>query len=303
MLVLERANDEAVGVSSSVTKSDLEDAFTTDSGREQARSITIRQDERLIAIWSIYFDKADRFFAGVAIDPELPDDFADDLRARGYVWTEQASRDNLSFFGLDKARLMGWAWSTDQETIDAMEAAGYENERCYIDMIVDLPLAEPVNAPADVTVRQLDLGDLTTDDAKLAHEIITETFRDHHDFIERTFEVFMQRRTDSHAFDPQGWFVAEIDGKPAGVSIHDNSYVETKNAAYIANLGTLRWARGRGVAKALLADSFARAQAQGRSQVKLNVDAESPTGATHLYEKVGMRRDKVGFVFQKHFSL
>ncbi|MEZ5089508.1 MAG: GNAT family N-acetyltransferase [Micropruina sp.] len=66
------------------------------------------------------------------------------------------------------------------------------------------------------------------------------------------------------------------------------------DADYVANLGVLRSGRGRGVAKALLHAAFARAQADGRAAVRLHVDAESPTGATRLYESVGMYRRVVG---------
>ena len=68
------------------------------------------------------------------------------------------------------------------------------------------------------------------------------------------------------------------------------------------HLGVLREGRGRGVAKALLHASFARYAADGRAAVKLHVDADSPTGATHLYESVGMYRRLVGYDYHKHLG-
>jgi mycothiol synthase len=54
-------------------------------------------------------------------------------------------------------------------------------------------------------------------------------------------------------------------------------------------LGVLAPWRGRGIAGALLRRSFATFAGRGLRQVLLSVDAENPTGATRLYERVGMR--------------
>ena len=47
--------------------------------------------------------------------------------------------------------------------------------------------------------------------------------------------------------------------------------------------------RGRGIAPALLHRSFAAFAARGLRRVRLNVDAQNVTGATAVYERVGMR--------------
>lgn len=47
--------------------------------------------------------------------------------------------------------------------------------------------------------------------------------------------------------------------------------------------------RGRGIGAALLSRSFASFAARGLRRVMVNVDAENPTGATAVYERVGMR--------------
>lgn len=57
--------------------------------------------------------------------------------------------------------------------------------------------------------------------------------------------------------------------------------------AYIDKLATRADQRGRGLAQALLADSFATARAHGCTRSTLSTD--SRTGALGLYEKVGMR--------------
>ena len=49
----------------------------------------------------------------------------------------------------------------------------------------------------------------------------------------------------------------------------------------------LRWRRRR-LALALLLHSFRELRGRGRKRVTLGVDAENTTGATRLYERVGM---------------
>jgi ribosomal protein S18 acetylase RimI-like enzyme len=56
--------------------------------------------------------------------------------------------------------------------------------------------------------------------------------------------------------------------------------------AFIARLATRQDQRGRGLAQALLVDSFAAGAAHGAIVSELSTD--SRTGALSLYEKVGM---------------
>jgi ribosomal protein S18 acetylase RimI-like enzyme len=58
---------------------------------------------------------------------------------------------------------------------------------------------------------------------------------------------------------------------------------------WVDELGVLVSHRGRGIGEALLRRSFGVFAGRGVRHVLLNVDAENPTGATALYERVGMR--------------
>jgi ribosomal protein S18 acetylase RimI-like enzyme len=57
--------------------------------------------------------------------------------------------------------------------------------------------------------------------------------------------------------------------------------------------------RRRGIAEALLRAAFAEFFRRGELRVALGVDAESPTGATRLYERVGMRVFSRTVVYEK----
>lgn len=60
--------------------------------------------------------------------------------------------------------------------------------------------------------------------------------------------------------------------------------------AYVSLVGTVPSARGRGLAAAALARTIGLATRSGEYDViELDVDSDSPTGATRLYERVGFR--------------
>jgi ribosomal protein S18 acetylase RimI-like enzyme len=68
---------------------------------------------------------------------------------------------------------------------------------------------------------------------------------------------------------------------------------DAPDGSYVEYLGVLPSARGRGVARSLLATVIADAAARGRNRVGLEVDADSPTGADRLYVSMGWRTDYV----------
>ncbi len=63
----------------------------------------------------------------------------------------------------------------------------------------------------------------------------------------------------------------------------------SEDHGWVDQLGVLAPARGRGIGAALLRRSFAMFAGRGLRRALLSVDAENPTGATRLYERVGMR--------------
>lgn len=90
--------------------------------------------------------------------------------------------------------------------------------------------------------------------------------------------------------DPTQWLIAEHEGRAVGYARGSNRYA-SEGCGYVASLGVVREARGQGVARALLTARFADDSARGRIATVLHVDAENPTGATRLYESVGMGVD------------
>jgi ribosomal protein S18 acetylase RimI-like enzyme len=83
-----------------------------------------------------------------------------------------------------------------------------------------------------------------------------------------------------------------LDGEPVGICVGDSSRAEF-GATYVRTLGVIPSARGRGIARWLLRCAAADAARAGLRSVALAVDSENTTGATALYESVGMRAVQV----------
>jgi len=81
--------------------------------------------------------------------------------------------------------------------------------------------------------------------------------------------------------------VTDADDVIVATAVMVNSGDADHREGFLPRLATRFDHRGRGLAQALLVDSFAAARAYGATGVWLTTD--SRTGALGLYEKVGMR--------------
>ena len=121
------------------------------------------------------------------------------------------------------------------------------------------------------------------------HAASSTAFLDHFDFTALEFEQWREHRRGGTE-DPTQWIVAERDGQIVGYAMGSNRFA-SEDCGYVASIGVLREHRGRGVARALLRARMADDIGRGFISTILHVDAASPTGATALYESVGMVAD------------
>jgi mycothiol synthase len=102
---------------------------------------------------------------------------------------------------------------------------------------------------------------------------------------------------DGPRFDPSLWFLACEGDQIAGVSL--NVYDSSSHSGWIDHLGVRAAWRKRGIGKALLLYSFGEFYRRGVRCIKLRVDAQSKTNATHLYESVGMLVTQQYHIYKK----
>ena len=144
----------------------------------------------------------------------------------------------------------------------------------------------PGPAPDGVTIRRF-----RPEDDETVRRVSNETFGDHWGSTPLDADRWRAEYADAKSFRPRHSFVAEIDGRIVGYLLTAEFEGETQArgypTGYVSRIGTVRAARGRGIASALLAHTMADLAAHGYPFADLAVDADSPTGAGRLYERAG----------------
>jgi ribosomal protein S18 acetylase RimI-like enzyme len=140
---------------------------------------------------------------------------------------------------------------------------------------------------------------VTEADLRDVHAALEDAWRDHWESSPTTFDEWWARHSQNPNLDLSTWFMIRAGGEVAAATRNEPN---RNGGGYIAALGVRRAHRGKGYAKALLLHSFRVFFERGMPRVTLGVDAESPTGATHLYEKVGMHVELENIVFEKRIA-
>ena len=191
-----------------------------------------------------------------------------------------------------------------------LEERGFAEVRRYWRMKVDHWSVDALgldDAPSVGAQARADAADLasrgyilrpfrdTDEELRGLHEAHSAAFVDHFDFTPLDLEAwvgYVSGQTD----DRTQWLVVEHDGRIVAYAQGANRYA-ADDCGYVASVGVVGEHRGQGLARALLRARMADDVARGLISTILHVDAESPTGATALYESVGMVVDSefVGF--------
>lgn len=155
-----------------------------------------------------------------------------------------------------------------------------------------------MHRPLDTPVPDVVLGEgleLVTLRAELSESVRlahNDAFRDHWGSEPRDEEAWGFTVNDPQARpDLSGVVLDRATGLVAGYQLasHDPEGAASRgfSEGYTELLGVRRQFRGRGVARALLADAMRRFAAAGLEVASLDVDSENQTGALALYEKMG----------------
>ncbi len=172
--------------------------------------------------------------------------------------------------------------ATTSDADDFYGRRGFHTVRRFRRMAIELGEAPDPAPPAGVTVRPLAPGE-----ERAIHELLEEAFAEHWEHRPRTFDEYAERTFARADYDPSLCAVAVADGRLAGASL--NWWKDSGDWGWIGVLGVAPRARGRGIGEALVRWTFAEFFRRGERRVALGVDAQNETGATRLYERVGMR--------------
>ncbi len=215
-------------------------------------------------------------------------------------WAEAQGRKRLSAMPAHwPRRLMHGTQDTLAEHIARLEQSGFAPARYFYRMRRDLRRPIPDRPlPDGLTLRRF-----TPEMSQPLLAAFNESFRDHWNFepvSAEDWEMFFLKRS---SFRPDLTFLAMDGDEVAGFSFNTISPEENArnalNEGWVAELGTRRSWRKRGVASALLCETMRAFQAEGLEYTTLGVDTQNPSGALGLYEGLGFAPVKRFIVFAK----
>lgn len=178
----------------------------------------------------------------------------------------------------------------NQAGIQSIQKLGWTHIRSYLRMMTSLDSAPEVPpAPHGIVIRPYD----PATEAEAVYHAFTDSFKDHFGFVEQPFEHgfgdFKHNLIDEPGYDPNYWFVAVDGNEIAGICLCRPVDAEDQESGWVNELGVRRAWRKKGLGTILLKRAFAAFYARGQKRAALGVDANSLTGALHLYEQAGMR--------------
>jgi mycothiol synthase len=137
-------------------------------------------------------------------------------------------------------------------------------------------------------IEGIDVRRFRPEEGRQLYEAHVEAFADHWGEGEETYEDFRHHHLDAPDYDGGLWFGAWDGSELAGYVGAQEKSREDPSRGYISLLGVRRPYRRRGLGEALLLQAFGALYRRGQQGAELHVDADSLTGATGLYAKVGM---------------
>lgn len=175
---------------------------------------------------------------------------------------------------------------------------GYRYARTFWVMRIELEEGPPApRVPSGIRIRTFEPGR----DEVGVHAALAEAFADHWGAPFPSLEEWMHQDVEGEGaeFDPDLWFLAVEGEETVGVAGCRARTPRSAETAEVAILGVRRAWRRRGIGLALLLTAFAEIRRRDIREVELGVDADSPTGATLLYERAGMRPAEGWEVWEK----
>jgi mycothiol synthase len=235
------------------------------------------------AIGGGWFDRLDdHAFGGGCVRPGQ--------KGRGLgSWLAETMESHARGLGLNPIRNVTIAKDTDARAL--LEARGYKEARRHWVMAIDLD-EEP--RPPELP-DGLALETFREEDACAFHDATKEAFADEWGFVALPFDQWWEMRKGD---DQSLWFVVRDGDEIAACARCD----EMRGGGFVGSLGVRKPWRRRGLGRALLLHAFREFRTRGFERASLGVDSENPTGATRLYESVGMYVESEHVTFEKKLA-
>lgn len=216
-------------------------------------------------------------------------------RGRG-LGSELVDRSEERLRALGVGRIHAVTIAPDVAAEPLLTGRGYREVRRFWEMTIELGDDPP---PALRLPDGFRIEPFSPEQARAFHDALEEAFAEHWEFQPTPFEQWWERQIARPDHDPSLWFLVRADEDVVAATRNDP---ERSGGGWIGAIGVRSAWRGRGLAKALLLHSFREFHRRGQRRVGLGVDAENTTGATKLYESVGMVVDSEQVVWEKELA-
>ncbi len=202
----------------------------------------------------------------------------------------------------DKPRWLGsFGADRDESNTHLLLSEGYVVVRHFYDMVrPSLDDIQDFSLPEGLQVRPV-----SREGVRAVFDADGEAFRDHWGGIDSS-EAAFQRWIGSPTFDPSLYIVAWDGDQIAGGVVNIIDPVENATRGYqrgwLDSVFTCRPWRRRGLARALIGQSFRVLRERGMTSAALGVDAANPNEALALYESSGFAVHRSYAAYRKPFD-
>ena len=274
------AMEQAYGESGAYTPADLEDEWRT---VDLQRDAWVVLDGARVLGYGALHERGEMSRIEAFVHP--------DAFGRG-IGTQLAAELEREAFARGAKRVHNSVLERDEGGQAIVRALGYREVRRFREMRIELTAQpDPPSWPAGLTALAFD----PERDARAFHAAQQEAFADHWEYHPRSFEQWSDQ-LEGPNFEPSLWCVVWEGNEIAAGLI---AVAERFGGGWIDTIFTRRPWRRRGLAAALLDETFRKLWDRGQTSVGLAVDAQSETGAFQLYERAGMQPAWSGIVFEK----
>ena len=204
------------------------------------------------------------------------------------------SEERLRALGVGRVHNVTLAPDATAQTL--LADRGYREVRRFWDMTIELGDDPPRDPQLPEGFR---IEPFSSDLARAFHGTLEEAFAEHWEYQPQSFEKWWERQVAQPDHDPSLWFLLRTDEDVVAATRNDP---ERSGGGWIGAIGVRPAWRGRGLAKALLLHSFREFHRRGQRRVGLGVDSQNATGATRLYESIGMVVDSEQVVWEKEVT-
>ena len=229
------------------------------------------------------------------------------LRRRGIgaqlgQWQVDRARQAMADTGTSlPGTILMYTRDTDEGARVVAQSLGLQAERWFTSMVRDLsqPIPDQPELPEGMSVVPCtpELFDQT-------RQARNDSFRDHWGSL-ATPPAMWQHQLNSPHFRPDLSWVAlhhdEVAAFAMGFAYQQNWEYQGFSSVYIDLIGVRRAWRGRKLAIAVIGALLRAAADAGLDKAVLDVDADNPSGAQHMYASLGFAPDDQEIVMVAHF--